>query len=381
MRGSRPKIRQRINRTGTTSWCVDTGYINKRRIRRFFKTKQEAANYADQVGIARRNQGLSAFSLSDAQRHEAVEAFAQLEPVGATLGEVVKYYLEHVRPKGSSRALAVISAELVETKRKKGFKPRYVKALRVSFNVFNRTFGTRMVNTISHTEIDRWLDEQPYTHTTKRNYLRDLGILFRHAMDQEDCSENVVAKIERPIADDPLPSILNVESISRLLSVANENPKQDLLAGLAIGFFAGLRSCELEKLTWDEIHLEELLIEVKAEKSKTRKRRLVDVSPNLGSWIQLQPRQTGLVLPANWRRRLNGLLSDAEIKKWPKNCMRHCYASYHLAQHKSAALTALQLGHADTNMLFSHYRELVRPAEAARYWEIMPVSQPANVIP
>lgn len=381
MRALRPKIRQRVNRTGTISWCVDAGFYNERRLRRFFKTKAEATSYADQLSIARKNQGLGAFSLTDAQRLEAAEAFAQLDQAGCTLREAVKYYLGHVRPQGGSRALTEVAAELVENKRKKGFKPRYVKALRVSFNVFNRTFGTRLVNTIDHTEIDRWLDEQPYSFTTKRNYIRDLGILFRFAVQQGDCLENVVGKIELPKADDPLPSILDVESVTRLLAVAHKNLGHGLLAGLAVGFFAGLRSCELEKLTWDEIHISEMFIEVKAEKSKTRKRRLVDIPKNLAAWLQPQIRRTGFVLPANWRRRLRTLLPHANIQKWPKNCMRHCFASFHLAEHKSAALTALQLGHADTNMLFNHYRELVRNADAQRYWEILPPSQPVNIVP
>ncbi len=372
MRTHRPKIRQRVNRTGTTSWCVDAGYPNKRRLRRFFKTKAEATNYADQLSITRKNQGLAAFSLTDAQRVEATEAFAQLNQAGATMREAVAYYLDHVRPKGISRTLSALAAELVEHKRRKGFKPRYVKALRVAFNIFNRTFGSRAINTIDHTEIDHWLDEQPYTFTTKRNYIRDLGILFRYAVEQGDCACSVVEKIDPPKVDEPQPSILDVDSVARLLTATHKNPKQGLVAGLTLGFFTGLRSCELETLTWDEVNLVDRFVEVKTEKSKTRKRRLVDISDNLAAWLQLVRRRKGPILPKNWRRRLNSLLPNAGIKQWPSNCMRHCYASYHLAEHKSAALTALQLGHADTNMLFCHYRELVRGADAARYWTILP---------
>ena len=370
MRTFRPKISGRANRTGSISWCVDAGICDTKRHRRFFKTKAEASSYADRLAVARKNQGDAIFSLSEAQRLEAAEVFQKLEPIGFTLREAVEYFISHVRPKGSSRTLAIVAAELVEHKRKKNFKPRYVKALKISFNVFNRTFGARLVNTIAHAEVDQWLDAQPYAATTKRNYLRDLGILFRYAVEQGDCPTNVIERIQPPMVDDPLPCILDVETITRLMTVARENPQRRLLAGLAVGFFAGLRSCELEKLTWDEVRIADGYIEVKAEKSKTRKRRLVDVSPNLAAWLKLHPRRAGAVLPKNWRRRLNILLPKAGIKKWPKNCMRHCYASYHLAAHKSAALTALQLGHADTNMLFSHYRELVRGVDADRFWKI-----------
>src|SRR2546430_16070985 len=47
-------------------------------------------------------------------------------------------------------------------------------------------------------------------------------------------------------------------------------------------------------------------------------------------------------------------------------------ASYHLAHFKNAASTALELGHHESRITFAHYRELVKPKEAERYWNIMP---------
>ena len=50
--------------------------------------------------------------------------------------------------------------------------------------------------------------------------------------------------------------------------------------------------------------------------------------------------------------------------------MRHSFASYHLAYHRDAARTALELGHKSTTLLFTNYRELVTKAAAIRYWAI-----------
>jgi len=50
-----------------------------------------------------------------------------------------------------------------------------------------------------------------------------------------------------------------------------------------------------------------------------------------------------------------------------------------LAKHTNASLTALQLGHADTNVLFAHYRELVSSDAGKLYWEIKPPPLPADV--
>jgi integrase len=64
----------------------------------------------------------------------------------------------------------------------------------------------------------------------------------------------------------------------------------------------------------------------------------------------------------------------AKIADWPSNALRHSFASYHLAHFKNAAELALEMGHTNQQMIFDHYRQLVRPAVAARYWKICPVS-------
>ena len=56
---------------------------------------------------------------------------------------------------------------------------------------------------------------------------------------------------------------------------------------------------------------------------------------------------------------------------WGKSVTRHTFVSYHLAQWKSAAATALEAGHTE-QMLFNHYREIVTPEVAAAFWAILP---------
>jgi integrase len=70
----------------------------------------------------------------------------------------------------------------------------------------------------------------------------------------------------------------------------------------------------------------------------------------------------------------------AGIEQWPQNALRHGFASYHLAQFNNAALLALELGHTNSNLVFQHYRQLVRPKQAERYWKIAPVSAGKKVV-
>src|SRR6185369_9281178 len=71
--------------------------------------------------------------------------------------------------------------------------------------------------------------------------------------------------------------------------------RPEMVPFLAIGAFAGLRSAEIERLDWSEVHLDERFIEVKAGKAKTASRRVVPITDNLAKWLEQVARKSGLV--------------------------------------------------------------------------------------
>jgi integrase len=167
------------------------------------------------------------------------------------------------------------------------------------------------------------------------------------------------------------PGILTVEQASALL----ENSSAQILPYIAIGLFAGLRRAEIERLDWSEVDFESGHIEVTAEKSKSKvANRFITMQPNLREWLLPVRKLRGNVTPLeNFRELFEQARSNAGISEWPDNALRHSFASYHLAHFKDAKALALEMGHADSGMLFNHYRALVRPKEAERYWNIKPV--------
>jgi integrase len=140
----------------------------------------------------------------------------------------------------------------------------------------------------------------------------------------------------------------------------------------AIGAFAGLRRAEIERLSWSEIDFDQGVIEVKASKSKTASRRLVTIQPNLREWLAPYSTRIGRVCPVNLERKINGDRDRAGLRSgWPHNALRHSFGSYHLAQFNDAAKLALEMGNSPAT-IFRHYRQLVRPKQAERYWKIVP---------
>jgi hypothetical protein len=81
----------------------------------------------------------------------------------------------------------------------------------------------------------------------------------------------------------------------------------------------------------------------------------------------------------NFRRRYDAIRIKAGFSvngrqgiSWPHDALRHSYGSYHLGHFKNAAVTALEMGHQGTNVLFKHYRARVSLEDAAHWWQIMP---------
>ena len=65
---------------------------------------------------------------------------------------------------------------------------------------------------------------------------------------------------------------------------------------------------------------------------------------------------------------------------WKHNGHRHSFISYRLAVLKDVGQVSLEAGNSP-QMVFKHYRQLVRESEAQAWFAIMPPRQAGNVVP
>jgi integrase len=153
-------------------------------------------------------------------------------------------------------------------------------------------------------------------------------------------------------------------------------------ACIAIQAFAGVRTAELFRLTWQDIERRRDHIEIGAGKAKTASRRLIPISDNLAAWLREAPRQgSGRVWPVTQSEYYEQLAiaSKAAGVTWKANALRHSFISYRVALTKDIAAVALEAGNSPT-MIFRHYRELVTEEESAQWFGIAPSTGEANVI-
>jgi integrase len=345
--------------------------------RKFFKTEREAKTYVALREIELLNQGKEGATFPARLRVAAQQADDRLRPYGKQIADAVDFYVKHLEATARSVPLEVAMRDLIENRTAAGASERYCKDLRLRLARFCAAFPDCTLADISTADVDTWLAALNLAPVTRNTFRLRLGTLFAFGMTRRWCTENPVLHATRAKETDGDIVILSVAQTAQLLEAASA----ETLPLWAIGAFAGLRRAEIERLDWAQVDFEAGLIEVKARHSKTARRRLVTMQPNLRAWLApYRARRRGAVCPGNLRLRTEADRDRAGLREnWPTNALRHSFGSYHLAHFQDAAALALQMGNSP-DVIFRHYRELVRPKEAARYWQIKPVRSAGKVV-
>jgi integrase len=348
--------------------------------RKFFKTRAEAEAEALRQRTLLERHSREAVGLSQREMSDFIHARKKLAEYGETINDAVKFRVDHLdRVRRHGITVAQLTNEVIEAKRRDGRSRVYLRDLRYRLARFVQDFKDRSIAGITVDELDDWLRALPYSPQSRTNYRRIIGLLFGYAEGRGIIDRNPIPRTAKPKLIDKAPEIFKVDELQALLEAATRTAP-DVVPMLAIGAFAGLREAEIQRLDWHEIDLARGHIEVKAAKAKSARRRIVPIQPNLAAWLRPSGGLIGRVVPAGARRKLDRVREEANLARWPKNGLRHSFASYRLAAIHDAPRVSAELGHTSPQMLYSTYRELVLPEEAERYWKIAPAEETEKVV-
>jgi len=289
-----------------------------------------------------------------------------------------------------AKPVAEVVAELITLKEKRGASIRYVGDLRFRLGRIADHFR-KNIGDVSTADIQAWLDSHKTAAQSYKNFRTVLNLLFEFAVARGFAADNPVAGVESVKVKGGTCEIFTPAEIARLLAAVTP----DFLPALAIGAFAGLRSAELERLTWADVDLAGRHIVVSAGNSKTASRRIVPMQDNLCAWLQPYAGRTGNVWHGThdeFYEAQQDTAAATEVKadaekgvtaktavQWKANGLRHSFASYRFAQIGDAGRVAGECGNSAA-VIHKHYRELVKPADAEKWFAVHP-KQPANLLP
>jgi integrase len=159
--------------------------------------------------------------------------------------------------------------------------------------------------------------------------------------------------------------------------------RETMVPYLAIAAFCGLRSAEIARLDWSEVHLTgpEHFVEVKAAKAKTASRRTVPIPDNCAMWLAPFIAKSGPVCPfIRPDKQCFQYLGPAAKVTWKHNALRHSYISYRVAIIKNVHQVSLEAGNS-IQMVHGHYRQLVAESQAVEWFGFVPPKDWKNVVP
>jgi integrase len=312
---------------------------------------------------------------------------------------------------------------LLAAKKADGCSERYLESLRYCLGKFEGRYQMN-ISAVAGTDVDVWLRASGLSPRTRNNIRNSVQTLFgfakakRYLPKDHDEIESVAVVKDR----DGEIEVFTPAELAEILKSANER----MIPFLVLGAFAGIRHSEIQRLDWNNIHFDDGIIEIGAAKAKTASRRIVPIVPNLREWLVKFRQDSGRVVAFNnvafelhiitkrvnevrraaWaaakgiklkpvepkhkkpakRARAGGkqkgdVPPGAETAKeehwnpfaWKHNALRHSFISYRVANTQDVAKVSLEAGNSP-QMIFRHYRELVRPADAEKWFAIGPKS-------
>ena len=164
----------------------------------------------------------------------------------------------------------------------------------------NEWLGNIKLRDITKKVCENFIDdriEEGFAPRTVKNHAEVLGAVLEQARKEKLIIENPMGDVERPKCKPPA-HILTPDEIEKLLVAAPQVfKKHDLMTPkIMFGAFAGLRTSEIERLTWEDVRLDVGQLYVSPGKTDNAERWVV-LTPPLLDWCKcmLEAGATGLV--------------------------------------------------------------------------------------
>jgi site-specific recombinase XerD len=282
-------------------------------------------------------------------------------------------------------------AELVAQLKADGRSEAYTRDVETRLNAFAESFHCDLAD-VTVDRVNEFLRNLKSQGRSRNNYRKTIATLFRFAEAKKFVAKDHLEMRDVAKATEPKAAIqiFTPEEITKLLAAAQSEAMQNkpgintryadgqgLLPLLVLGGFAGMRTAEVQRQKWSDIHLfdapkeidgEPMLgqIQVTGEKGGTAQNRFIPIQANLAAWLA-KCKRIGETC-CDYARIPEAIARLAERAKveWKHNGLRHSYISYRVAQTQDVAKVALEAGNSE-RMIFKHYRRPL-PANAASDW-------------
>jgi len=333
-------------------------------------TKKEAKEAAHSKAVEIAGGLLDLSTLSQEQARLA-RAFLDMNPTWETISMIQKYNRKTVPL--NKAIIDFMDYKIQET----GKSTIHLKAVNQELIALQNHFGSETeLQNIKAPEIDEWLSSLKLSPKRTNAYRASAVALWGWLAKQDlievigthtEASKTTSRKVPQSVVE-----VFTPDEMKALLT----NAPPEILPWLVICGFSGVRSGEiagLDKppLTWDYVRYESDIIEVPANVSKNKKRKLIPITPTLKAWLKyLGNPKSGTIISKSKINQAPKELSQY-IDKWKDNALRHSYGSYRVAILKDLAAVSLEMDNSPS-IIKKHYLEAQEEKVARDYFDLTP---------
>lgn len=339
--------------------------VDGKRKTRFFAVKKRRDGFAKMLGKDVEKSGRDAARLTPADIRSNA-AWPAAFP-GVTLEQVLACW-QRFGGIGRVQIPAAVAAFLA-AKEKEGVAKVSLGHWKPVYKRFVAAIGDVPVSSVTREQCAEWIAGLPMAAQSKQTHLTRIKQLFRWLVQTRQLALNPCDGLKAPKVVQDEVEVLTVEQGVALFAKATGDTRE-VFGRLALEAFAGLRFSSASVISGADIATEAKGVTIPAAKIKTRRRQYIDGLPeNLWAWLVWSKPDTWKLTArqyANAKARAFGL--DAH----PHNCLRHSFATYHVAAHKDVSRTAAVLCHTSPAMLFRHYKGRATEADGLAWFKISP---------
>lgn len=375
-----------LRKTDSGRWCYDLPPVfseTGKRQRKTFKNKKlaELARTADLE--AHKLYGTERAILNAAQTLDAKKALELLQPYGASLTVAAAAYAQVREREKASRPFADLWKHFLATRERKSDK--HYSSLKALGEKLAPEIGQMLVAKIDHDTLRTALRKCYPTAFGFNLALRSVSPAFNMAVKEGWATENPCKRIDKVDTGRREIEVLTLNQCRKLFEACKDYRQDETLKeyqrvdctdaapAMALLLFAGVRPNELVRLDWGDIDMAAKTVLVRNTKAKTDRTRYFSMPDTLFDWLNLVPsaERSGQLVPPSWKRVNAVVRKKAGIDGMHDVC-RKTFATAHLGAFNDVNLTRSIMGHEVGDVLFSHYRGLMKPSDAVQFWQIIP---------
>ena len=374
-------IAQFTNPSGEIVFRV-AGWLDGKRVRKNFATHAEAVAERQTLDIHRvqSETGIrtTATRLTDMQIHEAEAAFRRLADKSKSLSFYLDYALANYRAPERDVTVETATKAYLESKKlehERGMLSEgQLKDIRVRLDTLKKGFPNKSLSELSRDALAAHCQRgnpKPKTFNNRRGIL---FTFFKFAFCKDWVAANPLEKVPhlRIAHRRGSAATLSAEQAEKLMRHVEKIEGGAFVPFFALALFAGIRPCvrsgEILKLKPESVRLDTGVIHIEPEVSKVRMKRNVTIQPNLAAWLTAYPLDRFPIIPANLQHERAAIAKAFDLSH---DIMRHTFISMHVAKFRSMGEAALQAGNSES-IIRKHYLDLKTPAEAEKFFGIMP---------